>query len=206
MQRLFDQYPLRRGAHDRRDDGMCAMEMVAWLAGEEHSDEPHCACPVIAAYVRTLNDFLPTDQTRDRLLRPLVPKFVNTRAAVAEVRAAAERRRGFAVVDATVRAFVPHLLQKRGKHDEAAALRALPPITAVDGAQAALRAIDHWARDQHSARWVLQRAIEGMPPARFVAGALQIVRRAGDAVAWQLATDLAARLADATAARTSCPS
>ena len=92
MIRIQDQFPLRRGAHDRRDDGMCAMEMVAWLAGEAHSDEPRCACPVIASYVRALNDLLPDDGARTRLLRPLVPKFVNTRGNAQD-----ERRRGFVV-------------------------------------------------------------------------------------------------------------
>ncbi|MGE3173482.1 MAG: hypothetical protein AB7O97_12730 [Planctomycetota bacterium] len=197
MQRLNEQYPLRRGAHERRDDGMCAMEMVAWLAGEEHSDEPQCACPVIAAYVRTLNDFLPNDAARDRLLRPLVPKFVNTREPQAARRTAAELRRGFLVVDACVRRFVPHLLDKRDKAAEAAALRALPEVRDAGAARTALRAVDHWARDLHSARWVLQRAIEGMPPARYVAGALQLVRRAGDAAAWAMAAEVAEALTTA---------
>jgi hypothetical protein len=194
MMRLHDQFPLRRGAHDRRSDGMCAMEMVSWLAGEEHSDEPQCACPVIAAYVRAVNDGMPTDQARDHWLRPLVPQFVNTRGTIAD-----ERRRGFLVADALVRTLVPHLLDKRKLGDEAAALRAVPEITDRESARAALRALDHWARDQHAARWVLQRAIDGLEPARFVAGAVQVVRRAGDAQAWQLAAELAAMLAHAPA-------
>ena len=37
-----------------RKNDLCAMEMVAWLAGEAHSDEPECACPVLAAMVRAL--------------------------------------------------------------------------------------------------------------------------------------------------------
>ncbi len=189
MRRLSDLYPLRRGAHDARNDGMCAMEMVAWLAGEEHSDEPACACPVIAAFVRALNDGLPTDQARDRLLRPLVPRFVNTRSSAVE-----ERRRGFQVADALVRTFVPHLLEKRGRQSEAAALRAVPAVVDQVTAEAALRAVDHWARDQHAARWVLQRAIEGLAPARYVAGAVQVVRRAGDPTAWELAAKVAAAL------------
>lgn len=194
MQRLYEQFPLRRGAHDARGDGMCAMEMVAWLAGEEHSDEPRCACPVIAAYVRAVNDALPTDQARNRLLRPLVPKFVNTRGSAAD-----ERARGLLCADAMVRAFLPHLLDKRGKTDEARALRLLPAIVDLETAKAALRALDHWTRDQHAARWVLQRLLDGMPSARFVAGTVQVVRRAGDPAAWQLAVDLAAALAAAGA-------
>ena len=168
---------------------MCAMEMVAWLAGEEHSDEPRCACPVIAAYVRAVNDALPTDTSRDRMLRPLVPRFVNTRGSAND-----ERRRGWIVVDAMVRRLLPHLLDKRGKKEFAAALREMPAVADKSSAQAMLRAIDHFAIDQHAARWVLQRAIEGMSPQRFVAGAVQIVRRAGDPAAFELATAIAAEL------------
>lgn len=195
MQRLHEQFPLRRGSHPTRGDGMCAMEMVAWLAGEPHSDEPECACPVIAAFVRAVNDGLPTDRARDQLLRPLVPLFVNSRGSVVD-----ERRRGLLVADACVRQFVPHLLEKRGYRTEAAALRELPPVTSHERARVALRALDAWAMDQHAARWVLERTMDGTNPARFVAGAVQIVSRAGDPAAWQLAVQVAAAMASGRAA------
>ena len=47
---------LDRGAHDSREDGHCAMETVAWLAGEDHTDAPRCASPVLARYTIRLND------------------------------------------------------------------------------------------------------------------------------------------------------
>jgi hypothetical protein len=34
---------LKQGSHTAREYGMCAMEAVAWLAGEPHSDTPTCA-------------------------------------------------------------------------------------------------------------------------------------------------------------------
>ena len=80
-----------------------AMEMVAWLAGEKHSDEPQCTCPVLASYVRALNDLLPSDAARDRLLRRMVPRLVNTTASIAE-----QRRRGFRLADAAAQ----HALSK----------------------------------------------------------------------------------------------
>ena len=190
MQRLLDQHPLRHGAHPSREDGMCAMEMVAWLAGERHSDEPECSCPVIASFVRAVNDGLPSDDTRDQLLRPLVPRFVNTRGSAAD-----QRRRGLLVADAVVRQFVPHLLQKRGLRGEAEALQALPAVTCVARARTALHALDYWAKSQHAARWVLQRAIEGAPAPLYVAGAVQVIKLAGDPRAWELAVQLAAGLA-----------
>mgnify|MGYP007059429784 CR=1 FL=1 len=33
------------GAHDTREQGMCVMEAVAYIACEQHSDRPKCACP-----------------------------------------------------------------------------------------------------------------------------------------------------------------
>jgi len=47
----LDAITLASGAHDRRTDGVCVMEAVAWWAGEDHSDRPECASPVIAALV-----------------------------------------------------------------------------------------------------------------------------------------------------------
>lgn len=182
MERLIQQHPLRHGAHPTREDGMCAMEMVAWLAGEPHSDEPRCACPVIAAFVRACNDALPSDQARDRQLRPLVPQLVNTKGS-----AALERARGLLVVDALVRRLLPQALLRLHRHDEAVLLGALPAIVDDDALRAALRAVETYAPQQHAARWVLQRAVEGAPPARYVAGAVQVVRRLGDPAAWSVA-------------------
>ena len=189
MERLLEQHPLRHGAHPTRGDGMCAMEMVAWLAGEPHSDEPRCACPVIAAFVRALNDALPSDAARNRLLRPLVPKLVNTRA-----NGRVEALRARLAADAGIRELLPLLLERQRRHEEAALLRRLPPLEGDESIDAAVRALDHYARDQHAMRWVLLRATDGTPPARYVAGVMQVVRRMGDAKAWQLAVDLIDRL------------
>jgi hypothetical protein len=178
QQRLIEQHPLRRGAHPTREHGMCTMEMVAWLAGEEHSDEPRCSCPVIAAFVRAVNDSL-HDEARNRLLRPLVPKIINTRAT-----AAVERVRGLVVVDTLVRQLVPVWLQRHHRHDEANLVAALQPLHDTEALRAAARALEHFGRDQHAARWVLQRALDGMPPARYVAGAVQVARALNDAPTW----------------------
>ncbi len=74
------------------------MEMVAWLAGEAHSDQPDCASPVLAALVRAINDRLASDSERERLLRPLVPILVNTRSD-----SGTERARALAIVDFVLR-------------------------------------------------------------------------------------------------------
>ena len=190
MIRIQDQFPLRRGAHDRRDDGMCAMEMVAWLAGEAHSDEPRCACPVIASYVRALNYLLPDDGARTRLLRPLVPKFVNTRGNAQD-----ERRRGFVVLDGTLRQLLPHALRALRRGHEAEVFANAPRVVDEASAMFALALVDRFARDQHAVRWMLQRAIEGCAPALYVTGALQLARRVCDSSSHEIAADIAAEMA-----------
>jgi hypothetical protein len=59
---------LTRGMHHRPEDGVCVMELVSMLAGEPFSDEPGCACPVLAAVLRASNDRF-DDAARQRLYR-----------------------------------------------------------------------------------------------------------------------------------------
>jgi hypothetical protein len=196
MQHPIEQIPLRAGAHPSRDDGMCAMEMVAFVAGEAHSDEPRCACPVIAALVRACNDAM-GDAARNRYLRPLVPALVGTRSS-----AAAERARGLLVVDTLVRVLLPRKLRREQRHEEAELLAQLPEITRLEHVRTALRAVEHFAVRQHAVQWVLLRVAEGAPPARYVAGAVQLARGLQDADTWAVIAALVERMAatDATAA------
>jgi hypothetical protein len=64
----IDRQRVAAGAHDRPEDGMCVMEMVAYVAGEQHSDHPQCVSPVIATFMRTWNDGL---GDRDRQMENL---------------------------------------------------------------------------------------------------------------------------------------
>jgi hypothetical protein len=189
MQHPVQELPLRAGAHPTRDDGMCAMEMVAFVAGEPHTDEPSCACPVIAALVRACNDAM-GDAARNRWLRPLVPLLVGTRAT-----AAAERARGMLVVDTLVRVLLPRKLQREQRHAEAELLAELPPITRLEHVRTALRAVEHFALRQHAVHWVLQRVVDGAAPARYVAGAVQLARALQDADTWATVADLVERMA-----------
>lgn len=189
MHRSIEQVPLQRGAHPTRDAGMCAMEMVAWLAGEPHSDEPSCACPVLGAFVRACNDSM-DDEQRNRLLRPLVPFLLDSRRT-----AAVERARGLVAVDHLVRTLLPNWLRRQRRLEEAQLLFDLPPIRRLEDVRAALRAVEHFARSQHAAVWVLQRALEGTPPARYVAGVVQVARALGDGATWaKMATLVGAML------------
>lgn len=95
------------GRHASPAEGICAMELVALLAGLPFSDNPSCTSPVIASFVRGLNDNMPA-VTRNRL-RPFVPRLIGTVAphleeartrllavaAVNRIAAAALRAHGF---------------------------------------------------------------------------------------------------------------
>ena len=74
---LMYRLPIARGAHYNPEEGMCAMELVSWLAGEkEFSHYPKCTCPVISEFVGLINDSM-DQKNRDRLWAYL-PEFVGT--------------------------------------------------------------------------------------------------------------------------------
>jgi len=78
-------FELKRGNHERPEDGLCVLEALAWFEGEPHSDHPKCVCPVVAHFARSFNDRL--DHGRQDLI-PYIPKLANTagRSEVAQVR------------------------------------------------------------------------------------------------------------------------
>jgi hypothetical protein len=76
----LDTISLQHGAHNADEAGraMCAMEAVAWIAGEPHSDHPQCASRAISAFMRSWNDGLESAD-RDRLLKPYLVRIVGSR-------------------------------------------------------------------------------------------------------------------------------
>jgi len=155
---------LTYGAHESRDHGMCLMEAVAFLAGEGHSDQPECACPVISAVGRVLNDRMGRGEQGDALrakhLAPLAEKLVGTRSTP-EV----EQKRAFFFADRAVRLFAPTALESAGLGSEAERLRGLPEIvdekTAASAALAAAEA-SGWrgSRAAHAAGRAAGRAVD----------------------------------------------
>ena len=55
-QSYFDGVDLVTGSGERRDGKLCVMSLAALLAGEQHSDLPSTACPVITAFVIGAHD------------------------------------------------------------------------------------------------------------------------------------------------------
>lgn len=62
---------IHRSNHSSFESGHCALEVVAWLAGEPHSDTPECTCPTIASFVRRWNDGITDDARRTAILKPI---------------------------------------------------------------------------------------------------------------------------------------
>jgi len=137
---------LGRGSHRLREDGVCAMEMVAWMAGEKHSSCPECACPALTAFTIRLND---TDwpggaAQRTKVLGPVLPLLVGSRSTEAVY-----RRRGYYLSDRMVRELVPMALEARAVNrqpvaaavfrDVATKLRMLPAIVDMASADVAGR-------------------------------------------------------------------
>jgi hypothetical protein len=144
---------LGSGSHKDREQGVCVMEAVAWLAGEPHSDRPVCACPVVGAFARRLNDTL--DKADRQRLREFIPALVKSKAT-REV----EIRRGFVAADHAVRVIAPLAMEVIKRPDLAKMLRDCSPIvdkataiaardvaTKVRGAAAAYAAADAAAAD-----------------------------------------------------------
>jgi hypothetical protein len=174
---------LDQGEHGEFANGHCAMELVSWLANEPFSDEPQCACPVIRAFVVRWNDTLPDNESRNRLIRPLVPRIVGTRSTQD-----VETRRAYLATDWLVRVCAPAWLDiTLALRTHAEALRALPeicdPASAEFGAQA-IRAAASEAAAAGDAAWDAAGDAAG-------AAARAAARAAAGAAAWDAAGDAA---------------
>lgn len=125
-ERLF----LKSGAHSTLADGACAMEAVAWMAGEPHSDRPQCVSLLIAAYCRGINDRLP-DDLRQRMI-PVLLDTIGTRTIEAD-----DQTRLWLMLDWTIRTALPWWLRNARADDWAMKVEGLTSITSRETASAA---------------------------------------------------------------------
>ena len=200
---------IANGAHAKRGQALCSMEIVAWLAGEPHGDSPNCTCPVIASFVRSWNDGLP-DESREKLLRPVLPRLLNTRSSKA-----VEARRSYLALDWLIRVHTPEWLSLREDLKEhAATLRGLSPVLDLAAAQEAgpkVRAARAATRADaraaaRDAAWIATRAAAwdaAWAAAWIAAGAAAWA--AARAAAWEDAWDAAWAAAKADAGKTLAP-
>lgn len=113
-----DEFQLCRGNHATPEEGMCAMEVVAYLDGSPHSDRPRRTSEAITEFVRHLNDHLP-DDLRPRLL-PFLPRLVGT------VSEEYEQQRIEYFAWQTIRVFAPAGLNAQGYRRFATVLKNSP--------------------------------------------------------------------------------
>jgi hypothetical protein len=158
------------------------MEMVAWLAGEEHSDEPDCACPILSAYARCMNDLLPDDEARRKHLRPMVPRMVNSKMGEAIATA-----RAFLAVDCTARFLAALQLARLSRIEAGQKLRLLPEIKDRLGAAVALGELRRVGPELRGAIWTLEQAAAGRPARLWVSGAVHAAKATNS---WHLARRL----------------
>ncbi len=149
QERLAKITNLLHGKHDKNGNGhveVCAMEAVAFVAGEPWSDHPKCACPVIGAFMRSWNDCL-SQEDRDRLLLPLVPKLVGTKGTKK-----LEARRATMAADWYVRVATPAWLRLAGLDKHADTLAAFPEIVSFTKTPSIRAALEAASKDADAAR------------------------------------------------------
>jgi hypothetical protein len=129
-------WTLRSGGHEAEEiesGEACVMEAVAYVAGLPLSDAPACCCSVIASFMRSWNDGLPSDAERDRLLKPLIEQLIGTKATE-EV----EERRSYMALDWLIRVHTPTWLDRvEALKVHAQSLRHMEEIADMAGAVAA---------------------------------------------------------------------
>ena len=111
------------GSHDPNDDDMCIMEAVAYVTHKKWTDHPPCVCPVLGAFMRAWNDGLPDDERTD-LLKPFIPRLINTRGS-----RALEQRRATMAADWLIRTHTVAWLRLAKLDKQADLLASLPEIT-----------------------------------------------------------------------------
>ena len=173
---------LASGSHQRFEDGACLLEAASWLAGESFTDHPECVCPVLATFGRSWNDHLSDDARQ--VLKPYAAKLVGTRST-SEV----ESRRSWMACDWLVRSFTPAWLYLAKLDDDAAALEALPELTAVELGDIALPVIERSRDQSRAARDVAWAAARDAAWAAAWAVAWDAAGAAAGDVAWAAAWD-----------------
>jgi len=136
----IDELVLTTGKHKTRKHGLCVMEAVAWVAGENHTDMPKCVSPAITRYMQVMNDCGETE-VHERL-KPYIYKVIGTKGDDL-----LEQARGFIAADFAVRVFAANALDAANQKGWAVKLRNLAQITsrktAEDAAHAAARTAAH---------------------------------------------------------------
>jgi hypothetical protein len=199
LERALERVELVTGVGTRDTGRMCVMSLVACLAGEEHTDSPSCASPLVRAFAIPLNDNMP-HAVRQRL-KPFAPRILGTQDGQDGVRAELLRR-----------ALAEEILPKLGG-------RPPQPTRRFAGPLWRLWAMLGMRRLEREAEWMMDRAValsDGADLARAIAasGAVgRLLARAAREAAdpreaerlWDLAIGLLDRLCEVGTRREGAP-
>ena len=199
LERALERVELVTGVGTRDAGRMCVMSLVACLAGEEHSDSPACASPLIRAFAIPLNDNMP-HMVRQRL-KPFAPRILGTQDGQDAVRAELLRQ-----------SLSQEILPKLGG-------RQAPQQRRFAGALWRLWSLLGVRRLEREAEWMMDRVValaDGADMARAIAAAGAVGRllaraarettdqREADRL-WDMAIGLLDRLCDIGDARRAAP-
>lgn len=168
-----DRYWLSSGAHATADHGRCAMEFVAYLAGEPHTDRPACVSPMLREFYVRLNDALPDDQ-RQRL-RPYLARAIGTAGDGLDM------QRRWMCVDWLIRVYLPAWLDLVPDFD-ADTLRARPVIATIEDVSRAAGYLRQCAAAVADAAWTWPRT-RGVIVRAAIGSAISAAARAAEAAA-----------------------
>src|ERR1700727_2443264 len=116
----LEEIKLESGSHQNFEKGVCAMELVSYLADEPFSDHPKCVSPVVGQFLRSWDDAL-DDEGRQKL-KPYLARAISTSSD------GRDEERAWLLTDWLVRVCAPAWLEPAGVKDSPAALRGLPPL------------------------------------------------------------------------------
>ncbi|MGG5817721.1 hypothetical protein [Falsiroseomonas sp. HW251] len=190
LERALERVELVTGVGTRDAGRMCVMSLVACLAGEEHTDSPGCASPLIRAFAIPLNDNMP-HAVRQRL-KPFAPRILGTQDGMDTQRAELLRR-----------ALAEEVLPRLGGRQPPQSRRFAGPLWRF-------WAILGMRRLEREAEWMMDRAValsDGADLARAIAAAGAVGRLLARAAReapdpkeadrlWDLAIGLLDRLCD----------
>src|SRR5690349_5040779 len=141
-------YNLSKGSHKTAEAGRCAMEWVAYIAGEPHTDQPVCVSPVLRSFGISLNDNWDDEQRQK--LRPYLARCIGTAGD------GRDQERGWLAMDWLIREFTPAFLELvPAKYGDSATyaekLRACGPVLSVHALDEAMITLKEAQRASNAA-------------------------------------------------------
>ena len=177
----LDTIKLEAGKHKSPDDGMCLLELAAYLSPtSEFTDHPKCVSPVLGSFGRSWNDAL-GDETR-QLLKPYAPKLLNTATGKRD-----DEIRAWMLTDWLARECAPAFLRLAGLTAQAELLESLAPLTSAAKARKAQPVLDGVRKEAAAARAAAGAAARAAAWDAAGAAARAAAGAAAGAAAWDAA-------------------